>query len=102
MPLPAVPLSACWSCSDPRVGKFDKDGNPRDIAPHSPWLVCVGLFLIYTGFWGFYVACNVPIIDPAGIEALFGDTEGRGTLQGETWTATTIYLTADHALGHHL
>ena len=27
--------------------------------PHNPWLVCVGLFIIYTGFWGFYVACNV-------------------------------------------
>jgi ammonia channel protein AmtB len=77
----------------PRIGKFDKDGNPRDILPHNPWLVCVGLFLIYTGFWGFYVACNVPIIDPAGIEGLFGDTDGRGLLQGETWTATTIYLT---------
>lgn len=77
----------------PRIGKFDAQGNPRDILPHNPWLVCVGLFLIYTGFWGFYVACNVPIIDPAGIEALFGDTDGRGALLGETWTATTIYLT---------
>ena len=77
----------------PRIGKFAKDGTPRDILPHNPWLVCIGLFLIYTGFWGFYVACNVPIIDPAGIEGLFGDTEGRVTLLGETWTATTIYLT---------
>ena len=64
----------------PRVGKFDKDGNPRDIVPHNPWLVCVGLFMIYTGFWGFYAACNVPIIDLAGIEGLFGDTEGRGQM----------------------
>ena len=77
----------------PRIGKFDKAGNPRDILPHNPWLVCIGLFLIYTGFWGFYVACNVPLIDPAGIEGLFGDTDGRGLLQGETFTATTIYLT---------
>jgi ammonia channel protein AmtB len=68
----------------PRIGKFDKDGNPRDILPHNPWLVCVGLFLIYTGFWGFYVACNVPIISPEGID---------GLITGETWTATTIYLT---------
>ena len=68
----------------PRLGKFDKDGNPRDILPHNPWLVCIGLFLIYTGFWGFYVACNVPIISPEGI---------GGQITGETWTATTIYLT---------
>jgi ammonia channel protein AmtB len=68
----------------PRIGKFAPDGTPREIAPHNPWMVCVGLFLIYTGFWGFYVACNVPLIDPAGID---------GEIVGETWTATTIYLT---------
>ena len=68
----------------PRLGKFSADGKPRDILPHNPWLVCVGLFLIYTGFWGFYVACNVPLISPEGI---------GGQITGETWTATTIYLT---------
>ena len=68
----------------PRLGKFAPDGTPRDIRPHNPWLVCIGLFLIYTGFWGFYVACNVPLIDPGTID---------GQITGETWTATTIYLT---------
>jgi len=68
----------------PRLGKFGKDGSIRDIVPHNPWLVCVGLFIIYAGFWGFYVACNVPLISPEGI---------GGLLTGETWTATTIYLT---------
>ena len=68
----------------PRLGKFTADGKPRDILPHNPWLVCIGLFLIYTGFWGFYVACNVPLISPAAI---------GGEIIGETWTATTIYLT---------
>lgn len=68
----------------PRIGKFDSSGKARDILPHNPWLVCVGLFLIYTGFWGFYVACNVPAISPEAI---------GGQITGETWTATTIYLT---------
>ncbi len=68
----------------PRLGKFAADGTPRNILPHNPWLVCIGLFLIYTGFWGFYVACNVPIISPEAI---------GGVITGETWTATTIYLT---------
>jgi len=68
----------------PRLGKFAADGTPRDIRPHNPWLVCVGLFIIYTGFWGFYAACNVPVISPEGI---------GGLITGETWTATTIYLT---------
>jgi ammonium transporter, Amt family len=68
----------------PRLGRFAADGTPRVFAPHNPWLVTIGLFLIYTGFWGFYAACNVPIISPEGI---------GGQITGETWTATTIYLT---------
>ncbi len=67
----------------PRIGKFAADGTPRDISPHNPWLVTIGLFLIYTGFWGFYAACNVPIISPETID---------GLITGETWTATNIYL----------
>ena len=63
----------------PRIGKFRKDGTPRNINPHNPWLVTVGLFLIYTGFWGFYVACNIPIIDVQS-----GD--------GVYFSATNIYL----------
>ncbi len=66
----------------PRIGKFKADGTPRNIAPHNPWLVTIGLFLIYTGFWGFYVACNVPIIAASDIGA-----------SGAFFTATTIYLT---------
>ena len=68
----------------PRLGKFAADGTPHNIAPHNTWLVCIGLFLIYTGFWGFYVACNVPIIDAGTI---------GGQITGTTLTATTIYLT---------
>jgi len=67
----------------PRLGKFSNDGTPRNIPPHNPWLVTTGLFLIYTGFWGFYAACNIPIIDPAGI---------GGLITGDTWTTTNIYL----------
>ncbi|HUF55219.1 MAG TPA: ammonium transporter [Thermohalobaculum sp.] len=70
-----IPLGA-------RIGKFAPDGTPRNINPHNKWLVTLGLFLIYTGFWGFYVACNVPIIGSGAI----GAAEG-------SFTATTIYLT---------
>ncbi len=68
----------------PRLGKFAADGTPRDILPHNPWLVCIGLFLIYTGFWGFYVACNVPLATVGFID---------GQITGVTQTATTIYMT---------
>ena len=67
----------------PRIGKFAADGTPRDIPPHNPWLLTIGIFLIYTGFWEFYAACNVPIISPEVID---------GQITGTTWTATNIYL----------
>ena len=68
----------------PRLGKFAADGTPRDLLPHNPWLVCIGLFLIWTGFWGFYVACNVPLATVGFID---------GQITGITQTATTIYMT---------
>ena len=37
----------------PRIGKFAADGTPNNIGPRNPWMVTLGLFLIYTGFWGF-------------------------------------------------
>jgi ammonia channel protein AmtB len=67
----------------PRLGKFRADGTPRDIPPHNTWLVCIGLLMIYTGFWGFYAACNIPLISPATI---------AGQITGTEWTATNIYL----------
>ncbi|MBN34563.1 MAG: ammonium transporter [Rhodospirillaceae bacterium] len=69
----------------PRLGKFAADGTPRNIPQNNPWFVTVGLFLIYTGFWGFYAACNVPIID------FYSD--GMTAQEGSFFTATTIYLT---------
>ena len=69
----------------PRIGKFASDGPPINIGPRNPWMVPLGLFLIYTGFWGFYAACNIPIFD---IGADYGVAEA-GTL----WSATTIYVT---------
>ena len=67
----------------PRLGKFRPDGTPRDIPPHNVWLVTIGLLSIYTGFWGFYAACNIPIISPEVI---------AGQITGPMWTATNIYL----------
>ena len=75
-------LGVLWVLG-PRLGKFAADGTPRDIPPHNPWMVVLGLFAIYTGFWGFYAACNVPLISPEGI---------GGQITGTTWTATNIYL----------
>ena len=63
----------------PRIGKFRPDGAPRNLNPHNPWLVAIGLFIIYTGFWGFYAACNIPIFDVQAGDGVF-------------YSATNIYL----------
>ena len=65
----------------PRIGRFRADGTARTFPLHNQWLVVIGLFLIYTGFWGFYAACNVPILDV--------DADTNRTF----FSATTIYLT---------
>ncbi len=63
----------------PRIGKFAADGTARNLLPRNPWMVTIGLFMIYTGFWGFYVACNVPIWDVQAGDGVF-------------YSATNIYL----------
>ncbi|HVL84057.1 MAG TPA: hypothetical protein VM367_07185 [Pseudonocardia sp.] len=63
----------------PRIGKFGPRGEVREIRPHNIWLACLGLFFIFTGFWGFYVACNIPIID-------------IGTEGAPYFSSTNIYL----------
>lgn len=72
-------LAILWHLG-PRIGRFRADGSPRDFPAHNTWMVAIGMFLIYTGFWGFYAACNVPIVDV---------DQGEGIV----FSATTIYLT---------
>ena len=64
----------------PRIGRFRPDGTARTFPPQSPGLATLGLFFMFTGFWGFYGACNVPIfdLDPS---------------TGTYFTALTIYMT---------
>ena len=55
----------------PRLGKFRRDGTPRNIVPQNPWLITIGLFLIFCGFWGFYAACNIPVWDAQSGDGVF-------------------------------
>ncbi|NIJ12944.1 ammonia channel protein AmtB [Saccharomonospora amisosensis] len=64
----------------PRIGKFGPRGEVRDIKPHNVWLTGVGLFIILVGFWGFYAACNIPIINVGSdSDPLFAATTIYGT-----------------------
>ena len=37
----------------PRIGKYDKDGNPRAIPGHSMPLAITGVFILFIGWFGF-------------------------------------------------
>ena len=63
----------------PRIGKFGPNGEIRNIPAHNVWMACLGLLIIYTGFWGFYAACNIPIFNV-------------GTDSAPFYSATNIYL----------
>ena len=64
----------------PRVGRFRADGTPRVMPAHNTWMIAIGMFMIFSGFWGFYAACNVPLLNVGGEHGTF-------------FSATTIYLT---------
>ncbi len=63
----------------PRIGRFGPTGAIRRILPHNIWMTVLGVFMIYTGFWGFYAACNIPFFNVG--------TEGE-----PFFSATNIYL----------
>jgi ammonium transporter, Amt family len=41
----------------PRIGKYDIAGRARSFRGFNIHLTCMGLMLIFTGFYGFYAAC---------------------------------------------
>jgi Amt family ammonium transporter len=43
----------------PRIGKYTREGLARGFRPHNLHITCMGLMLIFTGFYGFYAACLV-------------------------------------------
>jgi len=63
----------------PRIGRFGPNGEIRTVPAHNIWMACLGLLIIYTGFWGFYAACNIPVFNIG--------TDGQ-----PFFSATNIYL----------
>lgn len=64
----------------PRIGKFAPDGTPRYLPPHNLWMTVLGLFFIFTGFFGFYAACLVFFVGPE--QWLWGNIYGSPTTLG--------------------
>ena len=55
----------------PRIGKFDKDGNPRGIPGHNITIGALGCFILWFGWYGFNGAAAVNSVQLATI---FGTT----------------------------
>ena len=45
----------------PRIGKYGKDGKPRAIPGHSITLGCLGVFILWFGWFGFNPASSLAI-----------------------------------------
>jgi ammonia channel protein AmtB len=70
----------------PRIGKYDRDGNPRTFRPHNLHLTLMGLMLIFTGFYAFYAACLV--IQSTAFPGWANIYLSPTTLSSITWTIT--------------
>ncbi len=68
----------------PRIGKFGVDGPINTIPPRKPFALITGYLLTFIGFWGLYLAGNLPLVNLAGINS---------EITGNVLITTTIYLT---------
>ena len=54
----------------PRIGKFDHDGNPRNIPGHSMTLAMLGIFLLWFGWFGFNPGSTISATGEATWESM--------------------------------
>jgi Amt family ammonium transporter len=58
----------------PRIGKFDKDGNPKVISGHSMPLAALGVFILWLGWFGFNAGSTLSLSDPAVVALIVINT----------------------------
>jgi Amt family ammonium transporter len=87
----------------PRVGKYDEDGNPREIPGHSLPLAALGVFILWLGWFGFnagsttagstdiaLIAMNTFLAAGAGAAAAMATTWIRGGTPDATMTLNGV------------
>lgn len=74
----------------PRIGKYGKDGTPRAIPGHSITLGCLGVFLLWFGWFGFNPASSLAI---EGLTHNVGRIFVTTNMAGATATLTAMLIT---------
>lgn len=74
----------------PRIGKYDKLGKPRAIPGHSITLGCLGVFLLWFGWFGFNPASSLAV---DGLVHNVGRIYVTTNLAAATATLTTMMIT---------
>lgn len=54
----------------PRIGKYNKDGSVNAIPGHSITLACLGMFILWMGWFGFNGGSTVSVTGDANIESV--------------------------------
>ncbi|MCF0159445.1 MAG: adenylate cyclase, partial [Bacteroidaceae bacterium] len=77
----------------PRIGKYDKDGNPRAIPGHSMSLAVIGLFVLWLGWFGFNPGSTMSFQNPSDVMHILMTTNTAAITAVLTSTITAwIYL----------
>jgi Amt family ammonium transporter len=90
-------IAGLWGAyiEGPRIGRFDKTGNPMIFRGHSATLVVLGTFLLWFGWYGFnpgsWVKIFVPYSGFRGNWTGVGRTAVTTTLSGCTAAITTLF-----------
>ncbi len=65
-----------------RIGRFDENGNPKDMKPYSIAYAVLGLFILWFGWWGFNGGSTLSFSEKVGIIIL--NTNIAGAAAGMT------------------
>ena len=77
----------------PRIGKYDKDGNPRAIPGHSIPFAIIGVFVLFIGWFGFNAGSELAADDAVSSIALTTLLAGAAGAVGATitvWLKTSV------------
>ena len=77
----------------PRIGKYDKDGNPRAIPGHSIPFAIIGVFILFVGWFGFNPGSELAAdaaVSPIALTTLLAGASGGVFATLTVWLKTRV------------